>query len=104
MSEDRKVPEPSEPRLAHQRRNEVLRTQGRPPETPSPGYRFGEAVCLTPRCGAVVHYEISTARPWHLSNDHVRCDRCAATYEVIVEGTDTDPARVTFRNADDRQS
>jgi hypothetical protein len=89
---------------ADQKRNEVLRTQGRSPETPVAGYVFGHALCLTPNCGAVVRYEISSTAPWHLNNDHVFCSRCAATYRVTVERVDDVEAQVTFRKATDRQS
>ena len=104
MTQESKGSPQTSPATAHQKRNEVLRTEGRPPETPSPGYRFGEEVCLTPGCGAVVQYQISTGAPWHLTNDHVFCGRCAATYRLTVERVDGDMAQVTFRNADDRQS
>jgi hypothetical protein len=89
---------------AHQKRNEILRTQGRPPETPAAGYVFREAVCLTPNCGAVVRYEISSTAPWHLNTDHVICERCAATYRVTIERVDDVEAQVVFRDATDRQS
>lgn len=87
-----------------QKRNEVLRTEGRAPETPVPGYRFGESACLTSGCRGRVKYEISTAAPWRLNTDHVICGLCAATYKVTLEGADTPIAQITFRTADDRQS
>ena len=104
MTKDTTVPVPPVGLSAEQRRNEVLRTQGRAPETPVPGYRFGESACLTPRCSGIVKYEISTAPPWRLNTDHVVCGRCAATYKVTLEGANTPNAQVVFRTADDRQS
>jgi hypothetical protein len=87
-----------------QERNEVLRTEGRSPETPVAGYRFGESACLTSGCGGRVKYEISTAAPWRLNTDHVICGRCAATYKVTLERADAPIAQITFLTADDRQS
>jgi hypothetical protein len=111
MEDKRTTSEPRPPaaaddkrNAANDKRNEVLRTQGRAPETPVPGYRFEEAVCLTPRCGGRVKYEVSTTAPWRLNNDHVICGRCAATYKVTLANVDAPTAQVTFRNADDRQS
>jgi hypothetical protein len=89
---------------AHRKRNESLRVQGRGPETPAAGYRFGESACLTPACAAVVTYEISSTPPWRLNTDHVVCGRCAATYKVSVDSVDGPQAQVRFRNAVDRQS
>ena len=89
---------------AYQKRNEVLRTEGRPPETPVLGFGFGESSCLTPNCGAVVKYEISDMAPWRMNSDHVTCDRCAATYKLTLESADSPAPQVAFRNATDRQS
>ena len=89
---------------ADQKRNEVLRTEGRRPGTPVVGFGFGESICLTPNCGAVVKYEISDMAPWRMNSDHVTCDRCAATYKVTLESADSAAPQVAFRNATDRQS
>lgn len=104
MSDHKTNPQPSPSATAHQKRNEVLRSEGRPPETPVSGYRFGDARCLTPGCPGVLKYEISKTAPWRLNNDHVVCDRCAATYQVSVETIDGSEPQVSVRNADDRQS
>jgi len=104
MGDKEKIPDPRVPATANEKRNEVLRTEGRAPETPIPGYRFGHAICLTPQCGGVVKYEISTTAPWRVNTDHVICGRCAATYQLTVTDGDTPAAEVTIRNADDRQS
>jgi hypothetical protein len=104
MGDREKNPDPRVPATANQKRNEVLRTEGRAPETPIPGYRFGQAICLTPQCRGVVKYEVSTTRPWRVNTDHVICGHCAATYQVTVTNADTPAAEVTIRNADDRQS
>lgn len=104
MTKDTTVPGPPVAATTNQRRNEVLRTEGRSPETPVPGYRFAESACLTPRCRGTVKYEISTAAPWRLNTDHVICSLCAAAYKVTSEGANTQAPQITFRTADDRQS
>lgn len=104
MAQKSPIPEPQLTAAAHQKRNEVLRTEGRPPETPVAGFRFGETICLTPNCGAVVQHEISDLAPWRLNTDHVICDRCAATYMVTLESTDGAAPQVALRRATDRQS
>ena len=104
MADKKMNPEPPLHHNAQQKRNEVLRTEGRPPETPVFGFRFGESICLTPNCGTVVQYEISDVAPWRLNIDHVTCDRCAATYKVTLESADSPAPQVAFRNATDRQS
>ena len=58
MGDKSTIPEQRVAAGVHQKRNEVLRTEGRPPETPVVGFRFGETTCLTPNCGVVVKYEI----------------------------------------------
>jgi hypothetical protein len=104
MTKASNVPASPAPATADQRRNEVLRTEGRSPETPVAGYRFDESPCLTPGCGARVKYEVSSTAPWRLNIDHVVCELCAATYKVTLENPDTETAQVTFRTAHDRQS
>jgi hypothetical protein len=104
MGDKEKTRDPPVPATANEKRNEVLRTERRAPETPVPGYRFGQAICLTPQCGGVVKYEVSTTPPWRVNTDHVICGQCAATYELTVTNGDAPAAEVTIRNADDRQS
>ena len=104
MIKDNTVSVPPVAPTAAQRRNEVLRTEGRSPETPVPGYQFAESACLTPACRGTVKYEISTTVPWRLNADHVVCSLCAATYKVTSERADTPTPQITFRTADDRQS
>ena len=104
MTKDTTVHVPPVAPTADQTRNEVLRTEGRSPQTPVQGYRFAESACLTPGCPGMVKYEISTAAPWRLNTDHVICGLCAATYKVTSERADTPTPQITFRTAADRQS
>ncbi len=104
MGDKKMNPEPPRLSAAYQKRNEILRTEGRPPESPVVGFGFRESACLTPNCDAVVKYEISDMAPWRLNSDHVTCDRCAATYKVTLENADGPAPQVALRNATDRQS